>query len=488
MTSTSVTYTAPAIAPSPAAVTLTATSVADGTRSAQAAITITQPPTGGQTPGFASNHVSASSTQGYGVSRYDFRLPNATMSGNCVVVGFQYSTMAGVTASVIDDEGNVYSTPISHDDGNQVVNLSYALNVSPGAQKISITFSGGTPSYVSALATEFYYIATSNALDGSSANSGSGSSVTAGSFTPSTSGDLIYQYAVQDSTSNPMNSWSQGSSPWVLLSSDLLDSTAAQYQIQTTAAAINPTMGMAPSQNFNTVAIALKGGNGGGAPPPGIRVVRVQHHSVVDSSSTVRLQFPCTGNLIVLAWIGAPGHDIIGVTDGKGNSYVSQASAYGSGLSGDNQIFYVGNASTSTTMTGPTITTSNTDSAGSTAVLFDVTGASTSPYDLLAEASGGQNSPGDVTAVTISPSTSDGLVITAIGVDSNTINGLAPGSPGNFLSAIPTPMTGENPVDENNGWALWYNSSATSGTFVWTTEGGPVSGWASMAVAFKAAP
>jgi hypothetical protein len=437
------------------------------------------------TPTFAENHVSASSTQGYGVSEYDLRLPNATMSGNCVIVGFQYSVTAGVTASVSDDQGNSYSTPISNIDTNQIVNLSYALNVKAGAQKISITFSGGTPAYVSALATEFYNIATSSALDGSSGSAGTGTSVTAGSFTPSTSGDLIYQYAVQDSSS--MTSWSQGASPWVLLSSDILDNSAAQYQVQTTAAAINPTMGMTPSQNFNSVAIALKAANAGSAPPAGIRVVRVQHHSVSDANSTVQLQFPCTGNLIVLAWIGAPGHDITGVTDGNGNTYVSPSPAYGNYVSGDSQIYYAASASTSSTMTGPTLTINGTDSSGSTAVMFDVTGAATPPYDLIKEASASQSSAGNVTAVDISPSTANGLVITTIGVDSNTIDGLAPGTPGNFLSAIPTPMTSDNPVDQNNGWALWYNPSAAAGTFVWTTEGGAVNSWASIAVAFKAA-
>jgi len=136
-------------------------------------------------------------------------------------------------------------------------------------------------------------------------------------------------------------------------------------------------------------------------------------------------------------------------------------------------------------MTGPTITTTNTDSSGSTAILFDVSGAASSPYDTNAEASGNQTSDGNVTGATISPSTADGLVITTIGVDSNSIDGV---TPGNFLSSILTPEAGENPVDENNGWGLWYNPSASAGTFVWSTLGGPVFNWSSIAVAFKAAP
>ncbi len=485
VTTTAVTYTAPATVPTPATVTLTAISVSDGTKTSLASITITQASSGGATPGFASNHVSGSSTQGNAVSQYNLRLPNGTMSGNCVVVGFQYSAGAGATATVSDDKGNAYSAPISHSDGNQIVNLSYALNVTAGAQKITITFSGGGASYVSALATEFYNIAPANALDGSSGNDGSGASVAAGAFTPANDGDLIYQYAVEDSLSNPINSWTQGASPWRLLSTDLQDASAAQYEVQTSAASVTPALGMSPSQNFLSVAIALKPGNSGSAPPPGIRVVRVQHHAVVDANSSVHLQFPCTGNLIVLAWIGAPGHDITGIADGNGNKYVSPGPAFGYGLSGDSQIYYVAGASTSSTMTGPTFTTSNTDSSGSTAILFDVSGAAALPYDTMAELSGNQTSDGNVTAVSISPSTANGLVITTIGVDSNSIAGVAPG---NFLSSIVNPEAGENPVDENNGWALWYNTTAGDGTFVWNTLGGPLFNWSSVAMAFKAAP
>jgi hypothetical protein len=436
-------------------------------------------------PTFAGNHVSGSSTQGNAVNQYNLRLPNATMSGNCLIVGFQYSAGGGVTASVSDDKGDSFSAPISHNDGNQVVNLSYALNVSAGAQKITITFSGGGASYVSALATEFYNIAPANALDGSSGNDGTSASVTAGAFTPANDGDLIYQYAVEDSSSNPINSWTQGTSPWQLLSADTQDASAAQYEVQTSAASVTPALGMSPSQNFTSVALALKAGNSGSAPPAGIRVIRVQHNAVVDASSSVHLQFPCTGNLIVLAWIGAPDHDITGISDGNGNKYVSPTAAFGFGLSGDSQVYYVASASTSSTMSGPTFTTTNTDSSGSTAVMFDVTGAAASPYDTSVEASGNQTSNGTVTGATISPSTANGLVIATIGVDSESIDGV---TPGNFLSSIVNPEAGENPVDENNGWALWYNPTAAPETLVWSTLGGPVFNWSSIAVAFKAAP
>jgi hypothetical protein len=489
-TQTSVTYTAPATAPGTPTVTLTATSIADNSKSASASISITQPTQTNGVPTFAENHVSGSSTQGNEVSSYILRLPNPSLAGNCIVVGFQYSDTSGVIPSVKDDQGNTYSTPVQSSDGNQVVNLSYALNVAPGAQKITITFSGTSPAYVSAVASEFYNVAPSSALDGQTGGSGSGSTVSAGSFTPATSGDLIYQYAIQDSTSaSPMGSWTQGPNPWLLLSADLLDGSAAQYQVQASAAAITPTLTMAPSQGFTSVAIALRPASAGTPPPPGIRVIRVQHNSIQPyASSPVRLQFPSTGNLLVLSWIGVPGHTLSGVTDGNNNAYVSTGPSFGYGLSGENQIYYAASALTSTTLTGPNLSTAGTDISGSTAVLFDVRGAATAPYDKTAgraTASGTISTTGSVTAANLSPSTANGLVITSIGIDSNTIVGV---SPGNLLSTVPAPVSSPNPVDQNNGWALFYNTNAGPISFVWTPQGGPMEDWASIAVAFMAAP
>src|SRR5579859_220254 len=488
-TQTSVTYTAPATAPSTPTVVLTATSNADSSKSASAAITVTQPTQSNGVPTFAENHVSGSSTQGNPVSSYILRLPNPSLAGNCIVVGFQYADTSGVTPSVEDDKGNTYSTPIQTSDGRQVVNLSYALNVAPGAQKITITFSGTSPAYVSGLATEFYNVAPSSAIDGQTGNSGNGTTVSAGSFTPATSGDLIYQYAVQDSTSAPpMGSWTQGPNPWQLLSADLLDGAAAQYQVQASAAAITPTLTMAPAQGFTSVAIALRPASAGTPPPPGIRVVRVQHNSVqAYTSSPLHLQFPSTGNLLVVSWIGVPGHDLTGVTDGNNNAYLSTGPAFGYGLSGDNQIYYAAGATTRTTLTGPNLSTTGTDISGSTAVLFDVRGAATSPYDMTAgraTASGNLSTAGSVPAATLSPSTTNGLVISSIGIDSTTIVGV---SPGNFLSTVPSPVSSPNCVSQNNGWALFYNSTAGPNTFIWTPQGGPVDNWASIAVAFIAA-
>jgi len=428
-------------------------------------------------------HVSQSSTQGNAVTTYQIRLPNATQSGNCLIVGVSNGASA-VIPTLTDDQGNAYTRAISNADGNQRLTLFVALNVIGGAQNITVHFSSAT-NWVAALTSEFYNVATANAFDGSHAQNGSGTIMAAGSFTPATPGDLIYQFAVQDTTAEPIISFTQGSSPWNLLSTDVMDSMAAQYQVQAASGAINPTMSMSPANSWNSVAIALKSAPSGGD-IPGIHIVHLQHNALPSGTNSPALQFPSTGNLIVLSWIGAPGHDVTSVTDGNGNSYNPIGSPFGNFDSGDNQLFYAPSAMTSTTMIGPNLITTGIDYSGSTVQLFDVTAAASSPFDStsgLQTASGKQLSSGNIIAVAITPNTPDGLVISSIGVASNTVNGI---SPGNFLSSVVIPETSPWPNDENNGWAVHYNSSTSPITFVWSITGGPAGNWASIAAAFKA--
>jgi hypothetical protein len=149
----------------------------------------------------------------------------------------------------------------------------------------------------------------------------------------------------------------------------------------------------------------------------------------------------------------------------------------------------VGSALTSTTLVGPTITIGDIQHCGSStnALLYDVAGAAAAPYDSTAgrpTASGNQAVEGPLTTVTIIPSTPNGLIITQTGVDAHTLTGV---TPGNFLASEPTPDIDTGGIDNNNGWALYYNPGPGPVTFTYTTKSGAVSAWASIAVAFKSA-
>src|SRR5207247_61829 len=157
--------------------------------------------------------------------------------------------------------------------------------------------------------------------------------------------------------------------------------------------------------------IALKAAAAGTA-PSGMRVVHLMHNHVSQSPpATFTLQTPSTGNLLIVSWIGTPGCDIGSVSDGNGNSYTSTGSPFSNGGSGDLQLYYAASATTSTTLSGPTLSVSACAGASSNALVYDVSGAAALPYDNVAgraTASGNQTTAGNVTTVTITPSTPNG--------------------------------------------------------------------------------
>lgn len=433
-------------------------------------------------------HVSHSSAQGNAVTSYLVRLPNQTLANNCVIVSVS-SSASGSIPTVTDDKSTVYTQLATQSDGNQRATIFAALNVLPGAQAITVHFAAAT-TFVSAMASEFFNVATASALDGFSSNIGSATTITAGSFTPTVNGDLIYQFALQDSPGGTVTSFTQGASPWALLSADVLDSTVAQYQVQTTAAAINPTLTMAPANSWVSAAIALKSASAG-TPPTGMYVQHLQHNAFPVNPTNPKawsLQFPCTGNLLVASWIGVATYDITSITSNPANTWTQIGLPFGNVDSGDSQMFHADSATCTTTMT-VTVNTTGTDISGSTLQLFDIVGAAASPFDSTAgraSLSGSQAAAGNFSGCTINPTTPNGMVISSLGVANNTINAVSGGG-ALFLSSVTTPETSPWPNDENNGWAIIKNASATSTTFTWTSTGGGAGNWASIAAAFEAA-
>src|SRR5262249_25104771 len=152
-----------------------AKSAADNTKGSSVSIAIVAPPPppSGGNSGIPTmvQYTSDGSTGSNGSSTYTLRLPNGTQAGNCVLVGFQFSSGYGVSlVSVTDDKNDSYRLAVpgpGSQDGLQIVNAAYATNVTAGARAITITFSGGSPNWTSATAYEYYNVALSNAFDGS---------------------------------------------------------------------------------------------------------------------------------------------------------------------------------------------------------------------------------------------------------------------------------------------------------------------------------
>jgi hypothetical protein len=78
-----------------------------------------------------------------------------------------------------------------------------------------------------------------------------------------------------------------------------------------------------------------------------------------------------------------------------------------------------------------------------------------------------QTSSGNISTASVTPSTSNGLVIAMLTVD--TITGI---SPGLFDAGTTRPAIGISPVDQDGGLALNYNTDMSPELFVWTASGG----------------
>jgi chitodextrinase len=474
--SSDVTYNAPVSAPTPNMVVLTATSVSDGGKSSSAAITISTPSLSAS-PTLV-QHASGSNTANNFVTSYTISLPDGTQAGNCVVVGVTAESARTITVS--DDRSNTYNLGnLTTDTRNsQVAAVFYALNVAAGARTITISFSTSAAG-VGAVVSEFYNVATAGAMDGNSGNFNSGTSVAAGSITTTADNDLIYQFAAIDS--GTATSFTQGASPWILLSADVLQGQVAQYGVQTTHGAINPTLPQSPSANsWVTSAIALKSATAGSAAAAGIRIVHLQHNSI-GGGSTQTFGFPCSGNLIVVSYIGSSTEGVISsISDSNGNAYTNTGTTLLA--AGKSQMFYAKNAACSTAMT-MTLTMSAA-AAQATAQVYDITGADPSaPFDKRTDATGSHGSTGNFNGVTITPTNSKGIIISSLDVANGFISALVGAS---FDSIMTNPNIVISPVDENNGWGHFYNSNANAVTLIWTSSETAASTWGSIAAAFKA--
>jgi len=444
----------------------------------------------------------------YPINTLTVRLPNLARAGNCLILGVQFNS-TGSVASVTDNMGNNWiAGPTTTNVGfTKRMNMYYVLNAVAGTQTITVHFSGltTTPGFPQAVVSEFYNVATSNAFDGSSASS---TSRTAGPITTTAPGDLIYEWGASLSSSNINGGAYNGTSitagaGFTLLSADLQVGSSDQYQIQPTAGTITPTFSATGSATWGSVAIALKSATAGTAPPPGIRIIHLQHtllQSVRAQNRAVPIvmQFPSSGNLLVGLFNGA-GPIATGVTDVLGNTWSLPASATtrGGGLATSAQIVYAANAATAPTLIGITVALSEVGTGDDMFNLYDITGAAISPFDLATTNLGNQTSNGPLTSGIITPISSNGLVFHVNSIFFHTENSMTSPINGTFDSVVNDlddddggTTTDVSTLDMDNAYAHFYNPTINQISFTFTNafhSGGPqgVQQWGGATAAFK---
>ena len=450
-------------------------------------------------------HVSGSNTRDNSLSSpfcYYQELPNPTTAGNAVVVGFTFNASSNPT--VTDDKNNSYTVEENFygTTSTQSIGLAAAFNVAAGARKISVCFpsSPGGSAYLAIMASEF---AIATAVDGPGTGVNSiGTSVSAGNLTPTVASDLVYQITFSTSVNqSKFTAGSQSNIAWDLLSADLKDGLAAQYGIYGSTSTINPTMSMGTSQSFISAAILLKAGAAGSV-PAGMRIVHLEHTSICgvatcgnSFANPLPLQFPSSGNLIVaLTGGGNPLCTMSSLVDSDNNAWEQAGSTYTYNGGGQDtvQVYYAGNAKTSTDLSLTAHFTANT--CDWSILFYDITGASPTPLDTTNGGTGNQTSTSGSLKVpfTITPAQPGELIFTNIIWDYNTVTGLSSNSGASYSDVdwfTGEAISGPEPVDQNNGWGHVVSTSNTATSFTWAQANDtslPAGPYAAMAAAFKA--
>lgn len=438
------------------------------------------------------------------------RLPAGAGAGNSLILGVRFNG-SGSVSSVVDDKGNTWQVGPSILNSNfspsTRASLYIATNVVAGTQSITITFSGlggpnGSYAFPQAVVSEFYNVATSGAIDGSSSSI---SSRTTGSITPTAAGDLIYHWGF-DVSATDVNYGIQfnGSSVtagtgFTLLSADLQTGSADQYEVLPTATAVTPTFTASGSDTWASLAVALKPCTCGTPPPAGMRIVHVQHTMIAWPGHTtpVTMQFPSSGNLLVGMFTGTIAF-ISSITDSAGNTWTTAGSSPGdlNIAPTSAQIVYAANASTSPNLKSITTNLNPACSSGDcNLLLYDVAGAAVSPFDKSTNANGDQQSTGNVTMTSLTPAAANELVFHVASIDFHTINGAV--GAGYVLDSMVNAFDDNNPptgtlpsrMDMDNAFGHYVTPNTSTVTFVYSvanrTNSSGIRGWGGVAAAFK---
>jgi cell division septation protein DedD len=310
---------------------------------------------------------------------------------------------------------------------------------------------------------------------------------------------LIYEWGASLSSSNVNGGAFNGTSitagsGFTLLSADLQVGSADQYQIQPSAGPITPSFSASGSHVWGSLAIALKSATAGTAPPAGIRIVHLQHTLLQavraqNREEPIVMQFPSSGNLLV-GLFNAAGPIATNVTDSLNNTWSLPASAITHGQEGNTsaQIVYAANARTAPTLAGITVSISDVGTGDMQFNLYDITGAASSPFDLATNQQGTNNTYGPHTTGTITPRTTNGLVLHVNSIDYHQEDAMT--SPvGGAFDTVTNDL--ESPdvstLDMDNAYAHIYNSTTNPVNFTFTsccTQAG-VGPWGGATAAFK---
>jgi len=427
-------------------------------------------------------HVSSSANPaGAGISGNNFSilLPNAVQAGDALLLGITYPH--GTTITITDTLGNKWpaATAMADAGTNNYASAVYVLpNAMGGNDTINVAGNAAFQPFQYTL-SEFNNVATTSPVAGihvgaALSPNASTAVIDPGAFTPANNnangGNVIWNYTALATTSNGsanVRTWTSGEN-LTLLDADIAWTSnasfahASQWVLQSTAAAIDPTITSSgdTADLFNSVTVALKAASSGGTLPTGIYVRKIIHQTneTFTDNSWV-LQEPATGNIRVIEGPLTPsnGAPVSSITDSDGNTY-TKANA--------NQMIWYATGTSPDPNMKLTINFSSTPS-GTSIRFFDI--ANGTAFDTSAD---GNTACSGVTSVinqpAITPTHAPGLVIAGMSIGQGP--GKAVTSPAGAIWDLVT-YTGETDLDTmENADAVGhiYNSGKTAQNWNWT--------------------
>jgi hypothetical protein len=514
---TATTYTAPS---TPGAnnltVTLTATAVADGTKSASATITIGIPGTAVSVVGFVSES-SLNNTQfiyvnstALGVNpsgqtacpNYSYCVPFAgkTLSGNLAILPYTYAYSAAVTTTAADGGGDSFTCVDGAVDSTTTIGsnyhphngLCYAANSAANSVRGVVTF-GTTPvTNVAADASQWYNVATSGPVDVSGSAAGiSSTTANAVSVTTTTNGDLIYVHICR--TGTPSTTSFTAGAGFTLLTTDIQDGCATEYQIQATAGAITPTLMMATASTYVEQVFAFKAAAspGAGTAPSGTYMERMMSWSMPQNQSAANwtFQLPSAGNLLFQGMSCGNLTPSSSVPTDSVNTWSLAGINNTSNPPVINGEYYAQNASPNYTGSSPGMITDHFTGTGDCTVKFySFAGAPASPFTQWSQYGFSTSTSPAMVTNTWNPGANPSLWIFTGGQTNNTGTGVttpASGCQWTGGSFGGMNINGPEPIDENNMWAVCYEATTGNQTFAYSFAGTNSNGQAADLAAFK---
>lgn len=453
----------------------------------------------------------------------NFTYPMPVKPGNCLVLGIQYNSSGGskVTSVVSSPTGTWVLGGSASNASFANIALYYLLNATGGITSVTVTMAGlsSQESAMQCVFSEFNNVATTAALDVVLSSS---TSLAPGTLnTTSTSGDLVYHWAINGSASNAGGGNYNSSTPiaagsgFTLLSADLQTGAVVQIATPSAPGAVVPTFTKSGTDTWESVAIALKAAaSTQGSPASGFYIGKITHTLISSvaqghSPSTCLVQYPYSGNLLV-ALFDAGAEVISSITDSAGNTWSQAVLNLGPGggggsISVGSAIWYSQNTNQSSVPSN-LITVKITQPALTDCMftVYDIHGAATAAFDKAITQQGTQTGTNPVggfnqlTELTVAnnfaPTTSNGVAIALDSHDFGSSTGVVGtgyifDSVWNNLNHNSNSGTPTSTLDEDNARAhiFYTNTSAIPFTFNSNLPTDALQRWSICAAAFKAA-